>query len=182
MKLIASHAKLLADKVALSLANSEFVTLTEGLDPVTKIAEELILEDIDIEKEITAQANELLDKQEEEIEFLQADRRQLFWMIKRKVCEEENFSLKWDERLSDLSHHIFDELYEEDLINYHVSENRIRNVIYQALEDYLHRQEDIDNRVQEKIKNYKRKLVYGSDEYEIVYNKLYEEELRKLGM
>ena len=36
--------------------------------------------------------------------------------------------------------------------------------------------------VLKKLEKYKRKLVYGSEEYEIVFAKLYEEELRKRGL
>ena len=34
----------------------------------------------------------------------------------------------------------------------------------------------------DKLKKYKRKLIYGTEEYEIVFSKLYEEELRKRGL
>ena len=34
----------------------------------------------------------------------------------------------------------------------------------------------------DKLKKYKRKLTYGTEEYEIVFSKFYEEELRKEGL
>ncbi len=40
----------------------------------------------------------------------------------------------------------------------------------------------IDDIVYEKIKNMKKRYIPGSLEYELIYEKLYEEELRKRGM
>ena len=137
---------------------------------------------MDIEKEINNEAMALIDTQDDDIEFYQADRKQLVWMIKRKIAAEKGFSFNWEERISDIAHHILDELYEEDLINYTISENRIKNIIFKSIDDYLKRQSDIEDIVYNKITNYKRDIPYGSEEYDIIFNKLYEEELRKLGL
>jgi len=181
MRLRFEHAKFLGNKIAIDLLNSGFVKLTQGIEPVAKISQEIIEEDIEIEDEINAKARELIDSKEDDIDFFQADRRELFWMIKKKIADEENFNLKWDDRLSDLSHIILNELYEEDLLNYTVSENRVKNVIFKSIEDFLKKQDEIVDVVHEKLSHYKRPIPYGSEEYEIIFNKLYEEELRKLG-
>ncbi len=182
MRLRSEHAKFVADKVAVDLLNCGFVKLKSGLDPVSELAKEIIVVDIAKDNDLNAKARALVDKQEEDIEFFQADRKQLFWMVKKRLANELGLKLSWEERLSDLSHQILDELYEEDLIEYNVVENRVKNVIYHAIEEYLSRQSEIEDRVHEKINHYKRKVMYGTEEYEILYDKLYEEELRKLGL
>jgi len=182
MRLRSEHSKFVADKIAVDLLNSGFVKLKKGLEPVSELSKELIDEDIELDDDLTARTKELVNKQDEDIEFFQADRKQLFWMVKKRLAKEEGFNLNWEERLSDLAHRILDELYEEDLIGYNVSENRVKNVIYKSIEDYLKRQSDIEDKVHEKISHYKRDIMYGTEEYEIIYNKLYEEELRKLGI
>lgn len=182
MRLRAEHAKFVADKIGIDLLNSGFVKIKSGLEPVSELVKEIILADIEIDDDLNARTRALVDKQEEDIEFFQADRKQLFWMVKRKLAEADGIKLNWEERLSDLAHSILDELYEEDLIEYSVTENRVKNVIYKSIEDYLARQSDIEDKVHDKISHYKRKIMYGTEEYEILYNKLYEEELRKLGL
>jgi len=182
MRLRSEHAKFVADKIAVDLLNCGFVKLKSGLEPVSELAQEIIEEDIEQDNDLNAKTRELVDNQDDDIEFFQADRKQLFWMVKRRLAEESGFKINWEERLSDIAHTILDNLYEEDLIEYNVSENRIKNVIFKSIDDYLKRQSDIEDKVHEKISRYKRKIMYGTEEYEILYNKLYEEELRKLGL
>lgn len=182
MRLRSEHAKFVADKIAVDLLNCGFVKLKSGLEPVSEAAQEIIEEDIEKDNDLNSKTRELVDNQDEDIEFFQADRKQLFWMVKRRLADEMGLKLNWEERLSDIAHMILDDLYEEDLIEYNVSENRVKNIIYKSIEDYLKRQSDIDDKVHEMISHYKRKIMYGTEEYEILYNKLYEEELRKLGL
>lgn len=62
-----------------------------------------------------------------------------------------------------------------------VLENLIRNLIYKFIDIYFKVYESIENEVYEKIKYYKCKLFVGSDEYEFVFERFYEEELRCKG-
>ena len=77
-------------------------------------------------------------------------------------------------------------LPKNDLINFGVSENRVKNLIFAAIDDYLKSYEKIEDIVFEKIdkmqENRSKKLVVGSEEYELIFDKLYQEELRKKGM
>jgi hypothetical protein len=75
-----------------------------------------------------------------------------------------------------------DELYEEDLINYDVSENRIKNIIYDAITTFITDTSELENAVYEKIKTYKRRVIPGTDEYEILYEKLYKDEVARRGL
>ena len=63
-----------------------------------------------------------------------------------------------------------------------MSENRVKNLIFSSIEDYLKIYETIEDDVYDKISNYKNKPVPGSEEYELIFEKLYQEELRKKGM
>lgn len=62
-----------------------------------------------------------------------------------------------------------------------VLENLIRNLIYKFIDIYFKVYESIENEVYEKIKYYKCKFFVGSDEYELVFERFYEEELRCKG-
>ena len=50
------------------------------------------------------------------------------------------------------------------------------------MEHYLENFQSIEDDVAEKISNYKRKVVPGSEEYDLIFEKLYEEELKRRGM
>lgn len=87
-----------------------------------------------------------------------------------------------EDRFSDIAHKILDYLWEEDYIHYTCSDNQVKNVIFSSIDEFLKGFEDADNEVMEKIKHYKRRLIPGTEEYDIVYHRLYEEELIKRGL
>ncbi len=182
MRITTTHASHVGNMIAIDLSNSGVVTLTRGLEPVAHIATDILLKDLKKEQAIEEKVRALLEDKEEDIEFYMADEKQLFWMIKKKLAKEEGVILNYEDRYSNVAHEILDELYEEDLIHYDVSENRVKNIIFSAIDRYSKAFSEIEDQVIEKIKGYKRKLEYGSDEYEIVFQKLYSEELAKRGM
>lgn len=182
MKVSLPHVPHIASKIAVDLSRSGFVTMTRGLDPVTHEAEQILEESIKRELALEEKVKEIVAANEDQIDFYQADDRQLFFMIKKKLAPEFGVILSYEDRYSDMAHRILDQLYEEDLINYDVSENRVKNVIYDAMTSFIADTGDIEQAVIEKMRSYKRQLYPGTDEYEILYEKLYREELQKKGM
>jgi hypothetical protein len=172
----------ISNKVAIELNKSGVVTMTRGLEAVALEAQKVLEENVKQEMALEEKVNEICNENEEEIEFMLADERQLFFMIKKKLAPEFGIILDYEERFSDLSHKILDELYEEDLIHFDVSENRVKNIIFNAITSFLADSNEIDDAVMEKIRSYKRKFIPGTDEFEILYEKLYREELTKRGM
>jgi hypothetical protein len=126
--------------------------------------------------------NDICDDNEEEIEFMLADERQLFFMIKKKLAPEFDVILNYEERFSDISHKILDELYEEDLIHFDVTENRIKNIIYNAITGFMADASEIEDAVMDKIRSYKKRYIPGTDEFDILHEKIYREEMMKRGM
>ena len=174
----------IARKIAYDLLNSGYVTFPKGIDSAIKEIEEIILDDVLWEKEIEDKAREILAKQEEENEFLfyDVDRRELFKLIKKKIAEEEGFNLKKDERIDDLSHFLVKELWDKELIDYDVRDGKIKNIIFNSIMDFLNREKEAREEVFKKIENYKRPLIPGSEEFNLVFQRLYEQELRKRGL
>ena len=172
----------ISSKIAIDLNKSGVVTMTKGLDPVAHEAEKVLLENIKQEMALEEKVHEIVDDNEDQIEFYLADERQLFFMIKKKLAPEFGIILNYEERYSDLSHKILDELYEEDLIHFDVTENRIKNIIYNSITSFIANNDEIENAVREKIGSYKRAIIPGTDDYEILYEKLFHEELQKRGM
>ncbi len=182
MRLRLPHAPYVANKIAIDLLKSGYVTLNKGIEPVIEVAKKRIEEDIKREMALDEKVELLLEENIDEIEFMQIDRRNMFWLIKKKIAGDEGFVLSYEDRFSELSHQILDELWNEDLIDYTVSENRIKNKIYSSIEEYMNSFEEIQDKVVEQIDNYKRKIIPGSEEYELIFEQLYEKELQKRGM
>ncbi len=172
----------IANKIAIDLNKSGVVTMTKGLEPVAKEAEKILTHNIKQEMALEEKVHEICEANEEEIEFNLVDERQLFFMIKKRLAPEFDVLLNYEERYSDISHKILDELYEEDLIHFDVTENRIKNIIYNAITSFIAEASELDNIIMDKIRTYKKRYIPGTDEFDILYEKLYREELAKRGM
>ncbi len=182
MKMTLKTIPHIANKIAIDLNKSGVVVMTKGLEPVSAEAEKVLHNSVKQEMALEEKVNEICDANEDEIEFMMADERQLFYMIKKKLAPEFGVILNYEERFSDIAHKILDELYEEDLIHFDVTENRIKNIIYSAITSFMADSSEIEDAVMDKIRSYKRRFIPGTDEFEILHEKLYREELTKRGM
>ena len=182
MRLKLHHTPYVSRRITRDLASCDFVEVRKDKSSIEAEVEKIL--DADIEKEFTLdeKVQEILDTQEEEIEYLNADRRQLFWMTKKRLANDFGVILNNEDRFSDIAHKILDYLWEEDFIHYTCSDNQIKNVIFASLDDFIKGFEKADNEVMAKLKNYKRKLIPGTEDYDLVYHRLYEEELIKRGL
>ncbi|MDP2893358.1 MAG: DUF507 family protein, partial [Sulfurimonas sp.] len=159
----------ISNKIAIDLNKSGVVTMTRGLEPVMQEAQKILAHDVKQEVALEEKVNEICQDNEEEIEYNLVDERQLFYMIKKKLAPEFGVILNYEERYSDLSHKILDELYEEDLIHFDVTENRIKNIIYNAITSFIAESSQLDNAIMDKIKTYKKRYAPGTDEFDILY-------------
>ena len=182
MKISLKSIPHIASKISIDLNKSGVATMTRGLEPVAQEAEKILIHNVHQELALEDKAAAICDDNEEEIEFMLADERQLFFMIKKKLAPEFGVILNYEERYSDIAHKILDELYEEDLIHFDVTENRIKNIIYNSITSFISEASEIDDAVMDKIRTYKKKYIPGTDEFDILHEKLYREELLKRGM
>jgi hypothetical protein len=182
MKISLKSIPHIATRVAIDLNKSGVAKMTKGLEPVAHEAEKILIDNIKKEMALEDKAGDICDDNEEEIDFMLVDERQLFFMIKKKLAPEFDVILNYEERYSDISHKILDELYEEDLIHFEVTENRIKNIIYNSITSFIADASEVDDAVMDKIRTYKKRYIPGTDEFDILYEKLYKEELTKRGM
>lgn len=172
----------ISNKIAIDLNKSGVVTMTKGLEPIAHEAQKILTHNIKQEMALEEKVDEICDDNEEEIEFNLVDERQLFFMIKKKLAPEYGVILNYEERYSDISHKILDELYEEDLIHFDVTENRIKNIIYNSITSFISEATKLDELIMSKMKTYKKRYIPGTDEFDILYEKFYKEEMIKRGM
>ncbi len=182
MKVTLAQIPHIANRVATELARSGLVTMTQGMDPIVAEAQKVLEQSVKQEAALEARVKEIVNENEDEIDFYQADDRQLFFMIKKKLAPEYGVILSYEERFSDLAHKILNAIYEEDLINYDVSENRLKNIIYDGITAFIADNDEIERAVNEKMRSFQKQLIPGTDEYELRYEKLYREELNRRGL
>ncbi len=181
MRLKANHVRYIVNKIAQDLIQSPLLELKGTLENLTKLTYQVVQDNVDQESAIDHKVRDLLEEKLDEIEFMRMDERQLFWEAKRRVAAQRDFVLGWEDRCNVLSHQILEKILDEDLFMFSVSENMIRNLIFKSIDTYAKLYESVEVEVSEKIKHYKRKLPVGSDEYELVFERMYEEELRRKG-
>ena len=80
------------------------------------------------------------------------------------------------EKVLRLSHLILDYLNTDDEIEYFADPQQIRQDVVRLISEELRMDEAIDAIVRRKIESQKRPILEGSDEWEILYRKYYEEE------
>lgn len=182
MKIRLPHIPYVARKISIDMFKSGFIIFKQDRVGVVNIAEEILKQDAIKEKALDEKVNELLEENSEDIHIMQVDRRSMFWMVKKRLAEEQGFILNHEDRYNKLSHEILETAWKKDLIDYSVSENRARNVIYLSISEYLKTFEDIENIVADKLENGTRKFIPGTQEYDLEFERYYEDELKKRGM
>jgi hypothetical protein len=82
------------------------------------------------------------------------------------------------ERVLNLSHLILGYLDQDDGVEYFDEPQEIRQTIVKIIMDEMRNDEVIDGVVRKKLETQKR-VVEGSDEWDVLYRKYYEEEVAK---
>jgi len=83
------------------------------------------------------------------------------------------------EKINHLSHLITNGFLEDENIEIFKADNDIRLEIVRVITEELMLEEEVDNKVRDMLSRYKQKLLEGSREWEIIYQKTYEEEMNK---
>lgn len=182
MRIKVPHIPYISRKIAIDMFNSGFIIFSSGIESVVKIAEEILMEDAKAERALDEKANDIIDENSDDMNIMQVDKKSMFWLIKKRLAEENNFILDKEERYNNLSHRILEKSWKKDLIDYKVSENKAKNIIYSSIVGYLKSYEDIEDIVIEKLDKMSKKLIPGSEDYDLTFEKYYEEELKKRGM
>ena len=86
------------------------------------------------------------------------------------------------DKVNKVAHVATDALAEMAELDFVEDRNTIRLEVRKILEDLLNQEEKIDQAARHKIENQKRTILEGSQEWDILYRKYYNEEVKKLGM
>ena len=86
------------------------------------------------------------------------------------------------DKANKVAHVVSDALAEMDQVGFIEDRNTIRLEVRKLLEELLNQEEKIDQAARQKIDNQKRTILEGSQEWDILYRKYYNEEVKKLGI
>jgi uncharacterized protein len=86
------------------------------------------------------------------------------------------------DKANKVAHVVTDALATTDEVDFVEDRNTIRLEVRKILEDLLNQEERIDKSARQKIESQKRTILEGSQEWDILYRKYYNEEVKKLGV
>ena len=87
-----------------------------------------------------------------------------------------------DDKLNKLAHVVADTLAEIDEVDFLEDRNTIRQEARKALGKLLIEETKIDAAARQKISSQRKIIVEGSQEWDILYRKYYNDEVKKLGL
>ena len=84
-----------------------------------------------------------------------------------------------EDKVSHLSHVILQVVKNSAVVTVKGDEGRVLKEIKRVLAAELAQEEEIDRKVKAKLASYSRGIVEGSSEWDVLYRKTFEEEMRK---
>jgi uncharacterized protein len=86
------------------------------------------------------------------------------------------------EKVNKLAHAVADTLAEVENVDFLEDRNSIRQEVRRLLENLMAQEAKIDAAARQKIESQRRTILEGSQEWDILYRKYYNEEVKKLGI
>ncbi|HEV8201857.1 MAG TPA: DUF507 family protein [Candidatus Polarisedimenticolia bacterium] len=84
------------------------------------------------------------------------------------------------ERCVHLSHQVINFFEDDDRVEFLSEPNEIRQKILQILEAEMARQDELEETIRKRITTQRRDIPEGSAEYEVLFRKYYEDEMKKV--
>ena len=86
------------------------------------------------------------------------------------------------DKVNKVAHVVADALADMNEVDFVEDRNSIRLEIRRLMEEVLNQEAKIDAAARQKIESQKRTILEGSQEWDILYRKYYNEEVKKLGI
>lgn len=181
----------LAREVARRLSQGSIQTSNDSA--VRDAFEEVLIDELSLEDEINAEARELLNQYTDYIRQERIPYQEMFWKVKRNILaerkavsaqprgEKEGMKISRD-KVIELSHKLAGKLPRVSGVRVKKPWNEIRLQILREIRDILTKEETIDQIAQEKIRNQKRDIPEGSEEWIVLFRRYYEEEMKRYGI
>lgn len=85
------------------------------------------------------------------------------------------------DKIVHLSHLIVNALDDQEMVTWLTDKNSLRAEITNIMLNDLNVEEEVEQDVQRILRSYKRKIIEGSREWDVMHQKLFEEQMKKRG-
>jgi len=170
-------------------------TLIETVEPqvVGELLNNIITEELQVEDRLNDEVREILSQyadymRKNEVSYQEMFRRTKNTLItQRKVIRAagrdtgDNMKLSRD-KIIDISHKIVSSLRKARQVRLKKQPNEVRLEIVKLITELLLTEDKVDRAARTKIRSQKREIPEGSEEWDILLRRYYQEELKKLGI
>ncbi len=134
------------------------------------------------EKALDERTKEVLRENLELLEKEGIDYGTAFKAIKARLAEEMNINVNRRERMNQIANMIMDLIMQDETVEIYDDPPVIRRRVLAILREAVAEKEDIDRKVRRRIKEYSPHIVEGTPEWNLLYRRMYEDELRQRGL
>ncbi|WP_457635524.1 DUF507 family protein [Persephonella sp.] len=181
MKIPARLVERIVNNIVKDLTEKHYIE-AENEEEFKKAVFEIINKAIEEEKEIEEEAEKLVEQHMHLIESEDIRYRTAVMKVKEKLAEERNIHLDPEERMNQIAHKIKKYIETENSIEIFEHPNKIRRKIFEILKQLVKEEKEIDREVRQRIKSYSKKILEGTPEWRILYNRIYEDALKRRGL
>jgi len=177
---------LLAGHVAEQLVQGGLARHKQKHEQLGAKIESLLMAEAQKELQVDAEANSLLDKYAKEMGAGQVDNHKMFLMIKKKLVRDRNLILQSDPTLSpeDKVSHLSHIIQEGIMRDSDIETKGDRIVILQAIKKIITHQVEREKEVRDLVRSRlaTTKVLEGSEEWELLYQKTFAEIAKRRGV
>ena len=180
MRLNADEIEFIARKIVKTLVGSGKLEV-DSEPRIVELLTHVITEELAVEDRLNEEVREVLLQHSAEIERSNMSYSDMFKMVEEEARQGEgHHPVKLSrEKILRLSHLILHALNNDDGVEFFADVQQIRGEIHQLIEGEMRTDEAIDALVRKKIESQKRAIIEGSDEWEVLYRKYYEDEVSR---
>lgn len=137
---------------------------------------------IEEDKQLEEEAEKLVSKHLHLIENEDIRYKTAVMKVKEKLAQEKNIHLEPEERLNQVANKIKKYIETDPEVEIFEHPNYIRRVVLEKLKSIIREEREIDKEVRQRIRSYSKKIVEGTSEWKILYNRIYEDALKRRGL
>lgn len=162
-------------------------------DAIRDLIQNLITDELSVEDQINDEVREILSQYSDYMRREGVSYQEMFKRTKRLLLAErkvirasgresgDRMKLSRD-KINELSHKLTAQLRRAPRIKFKVEWNDVRLEVVKYLTQILVTEDKIDYTARQKIKSQKREIPEGSEEWDLLFRRYYDEELRKYGI
>jgi hypothetical protein len=185
MRLKPEESRKLAAHLSHLILNDQTVTLKTQRNRIQETIEKVLLHHFEEELALEREAERLYLEQASSMGAM--DKGKALQMIRKQLAMDRDFVLSGaqgarfsDDKILHLAHLVGDRLYDDDLLDFK-DEDEGPKFIKKVFSQYFQRENEISDRVRKKIASLSNPPFEGSRDWDVLYRKYYEEELKRLG-